>query len=261
MDFSKDVIEASAHLPIVVDFWAPWCGPCKVLGPIIEELAKENQDRWQLVKVNTEEAPDIAAQYAIRSIPNVKLFSDGQVVAEFAGALPRYQIEAWLDEHLPSEADKAWIAVHGSLQNMDGAAQRDALESFLNKYPSHEEARHLLAKAWAFIDTSQGLELLRDIKMAHPHYSTLQDLQAIAELSAVDESESEGALKPLREAARQLSAENIDGAAQSIIEAVSIDKEVLNELPRRAGVALFRLLGDQDPVSKKHRRTFDMWLS
>jgi thioredoxin len=102
MDFNKDVIEKSYEQPVVVDFWAPWCGPCRILGPTIEQLAEEQKDKWTLVKVNTEEEYDVAVQYRIQSIPNVKMFHEGEVIAEFAGALPRPQILAWLEEHLPN---------------------------------------------------------------------------------------------------------------------------------------------------------------
>ena len=88
MNFQAEVIEKSHKMPVVVDFWASWCGPCRVLGPTIEALAEEQSDRWALVKVNTEEEQALAAEYQIRSIPNVKMFHKGRVIAEFAGALP-----------------------------------------------------------------------------------------------------------------------------------------------------------------------------
>ncbi len=103
MDFQKEVIEKSEKLPVVVDFWAPWCEPCKVLGPIIEELAQVNQENWSLVKVNSDEQPDLSAQYKVKGIPAVKMFHQREVIAGFTGALPKVHIENWLQEHLPDD--------------------------------------------------------------------------------------------------------------------------------------------------------------
>ncbi|PSQ98505.1 MAG: hypothetical protein BRD48_06995 [Bacteroidetes bacterium QS_9_68_14] len=92
LDFERDVIEASRDAPVLVDFWAPWCQPCKVLGPRLESLAEEaaNQEdaAWSLVKVNTDEEPELAQRYNVRGLPTVKLFHDGEVIDEFTGAKP-----------------------------------------------------------------------------------------------------------------------------------------------------------------------------
>lgn len=103
IDFQKDVIEASEHSPILVDFWAEWCGPCHMLSPTLEKLAEEAGDDWVLVKVNTELQPDIAMKYAIRSIPNVKMFYKGEISSEFVGALPESDVVQYLDQNLPKE--------------------------------------------------------------------------------------------------------------------------------------------------------------
>lgn len=102
--FQQEVLQASEKIPVLVDFWAEWCGPCRILGPILEKIAVEEKERLKVVKVNTEYCPNLAYQYHIQGIPAVKLFSKGKVVGEFVGALPESAIRAFLAEHLPNPA-------------------------------------------------------------------------------------------------------------------------------------------------------------
>jgi len=112
-DFDTAVLARSRAVPVLVDFWAPWCGPCRTLKPMLEKLADEYGGRFELVKINSDEAPSISARYAVRSIPAVKLFVDGQMLDEFMGALPEGEVRAFLDAHLPDEAEKLRRAAAG----------------------------------------------------------------------------------------------------------------------------------------------------
>src|SRR5438093_1554379 len=103
VDFKREVIEASATQPVLVDFWAPWCGPCRVLGPVLEKLAGEANERWKLVKINTDANPELSQAFRISSIPTVMLFAGGKPVGQFMGAMPEAMVRQWLAEHVPSE--------------------------------------------------------------------------------------------------------------------------------------------------------------
>ncbi len=99
-NFKKEVIEHSKKVPVVVDFWAVWCGPCRFLGPVLEKLAEEYNGKFILAKLNVDENPESSQKYEVMSIPSVKMFKNGKVIVEFVGAIPESQVRKWLDGNL-----------------------------------------------------------------------------------------------------------------------------------------------------------------
>lgn len=151
-DFPKEVLERSFDIPVLVDFWAEWCAPCRMLSPILERLAQQNAGKWALAKVNTERLPDVASKYAVQSIPNVKLFVEGKVVGEFVGAQPEYVIMQWLRKNLPSKLQARIDLARTLIAEQREADARTLLENVLAAEPGNQEVKVLLAQLCVFED-------------------------------------------------------------------------------------------------------------
>ena len=256
MDFQKEVIEASANQPILVDFWAPWCGPCQFLGPVLEKVARE-QDKWRLVKVNVDDHPEISQQFGIRGIPDVRLFVGGDVKAQFTGALPEHEIRKWLQEQIP---DERLPVLEALVTNAKKGKDVLKLEAFVKDNPDLEIGRIALARIVLWENPISAGSLVEGFGPTHKLW---QDGEAIATLSSflrlkLDSKEKIGDL--LCSAQKLLLAQDFDAALDHVIQAVMFDKHFEKELPRRLGVALFHFFGSGHELWNKYRRRFDMAL-
>jgi putative thioredoxin len=240
-DFETRVIERSREVPVVVDFWAEWCGPCRTLGPALETAVAKRDGEVELAKLDTDRNPGLAMSFQIGSIPAVKAFKDGKVVAEFVGAIRPPQIEEFLDGLVPSAADK--LATSDDEESLRKALELDPR----NAAAAVKLGRALLTRG----DDAEAFELLDPFGGDFEAEGLAARARLTAELgdgganggdalassfSAWDDGELEAAL---------------DGLQESI--AASEDPE-RRDLLRRIMVAIFTELGVDHPLAREHRR-------
>jgi len=263
LNFEEEVIEKSRTVPVLVDFWAPWCGPCRVLGPVLEQLAAEQAGRWELVKINTDEYPELSRQFGIRGIPAVKLFHEGTVIDEFTGALPDHAIRQWLDKALPTQAKKDLKHALSLIEEDRPEDAKQILEDVLREEPTHPNACAALARLIVHADPARARKLADTAETGGPQ--TVRMAQAvrtvadILEQSPDDFREEKGADRYLA-AIEAVRTGHTGNAIPDLIEVLKINRYLDDDGPKRLGVALFTILGDEHPVTLEYRRTFDMWL-
>lgn len=260
-NFQTEVIDASKKTPIVVDFWAEWCAPCRALGPVLEKLDSEANGRWKLVKINTEEHQQVATEYGIRSIPAVKMFADGEVVAEFVGALPEVQIKKWLDDNIPTEAKKLLIAAKSALASGDKSEAEKLFSRVVELEPENYEARIPLAFLLLEKDATQAYDLVKNTPEEYPLFSNAQQVFTLARLhiefdvikSAADDTP---AWKDYLTGISAFQQKKYETALQNWIAAIIADKAIDDDGPRKACIALFALLGQEHELTQKFHRQF-----
>ncbi|MCD6338980.1 MAG: thioredoxin [Verrucomicrobia bacterium] len=258
-DFENQVIRQSQDRPVVVDFWAPWCAPCRMLGPTLEKLAQEAAGRWILAKVNTEEQPEIAMRYQISGIPAVKLFHRGEVVDEFVGALPEPEVRRWLRKALPSPRGEQ-LARAEALMNQ-GVWERAAqeLEAVLEAEPDNEKARFLLAQCLLFTRPEQVQEALSGLGADSDYADRAEALRVLAQ--ALQEASSEEAggdpfAAKFREGALALRRGDFAAALDAWIAVIERDKDWSEGKAKEACRAIFQLLGPRHPITEARFRAF-----
>ena len=224
--FEQEVIQRSFEKPVVVDFWAEWCGPCRSLGPVIEKAVDDRGEAVELVKVDTDSNPRVSQQYGIQSIPAVKAFKDGKVVDEFVGALPPAQVNRFLDRIVPSEADA--LVAEGGEANLRRALELE---------PSRIDAKVALAR---LVPREEALELLAN--------ATGFAAEGLASRLRLEEDPN------LAEAFAAIDRGDVEPGIDTLIAAIPASTGDQREDLRRAVVGILDELGVEHPVAREARR-------
>jgi len=265
--FENDVLKASERVPVLVDFWAPWCAPCRALKPILEKLAGEYQGKFLLAKVNSDEHPQLSAQFGVRGIPNVKAFVDGKLADEFTGALPESGVRAFIERLIPTPGEKLRRTARALVSQGDFDEAERHLRSALELEPENHAvrldlvelllAKHSEAEAEALFAPIPERE--RD-ERAERIYSALALWKRSRELPPADELEAKLAANPddlatrLALGERLIADKRFEPALAALLEVVRRDRGALRTSARKLMVEVFNLAGDQPELVSEYRK-------
>lgn len=267
-NFERIVLENSRHTPVVMDFWAEWCGPCKVLKPILEKLAEEYQGKFILAKINADHNQELAAQFGVRGIPSVKAVYNGELLEEFSGAIPEAQVRAFLDRIIPSPAEELRAAANRARAAGDSAQALQLLAEASKLDAGNEEVRLDAADILLSLDQlDEAKRLLDSLSPATRMEDRAQQL--IARLTFALGGQQGGDESDLRqriaadpadmELRMQLAnllvaagrhAEGLD----ELIEIVRRDRYWNDDAARKTILAVFNMLGGQGELVATYRR-------
>ncbi|MBE0625844.1 MAG: co-chaperone YbbN [Burkholderiales bacterium] len=265
--FERDVLQASANVPVLVDFWAPWCAPCRALKPVLEKLAGEYKGRFLLAKVNSDEHPQLSARYGVRGIPNVKAFVEGKLADEFTGALPESEVRAFIDRLIPTPGEKLRRTARALLNQGDFDEAERNLRSGLELEPDNHEIRlDLVELLLANNSHAEADQLFAPIpererdERADRLYSVLALWKKSREMPPIDVLEAKLATDPddlnsrLALGERLVADMQFEPALAALLEVVRKDRGALRTSARKLMVDVFSLAENQDELVSKYRK-------
>lgn len=263
--FEQDVLAASRTVPVLVDFWAPWCGPCRTLGPMLERLAEEYGGRFRLAKVNSDENLELSQRFGVRSIPDVRAFRDGRQVDQFMGVLPERELRAFIESVAPAPAEAARIEAARRRAEGDGTAAIAALRTALALDAGHELARidlaEVLLEAGVAAEAAALLEGVRQnvdwdarvaaLRQGIAYAQSGADESALAARVAAHPDDLDAGLALAGAyAARKAWREAMD----ALLEVIRRDKGWRDGEARRQMLAMFNLAAAQPALVSEYRR-------
>ena len=258
-DFEYQVLVYSQNVPVIVDFWAEWCAPCRTLGPMLEKFAHQAQGDFRLAKLNVDENPNLAIRYGVRSIPVIKAFRDGEMISELIGLQPENRINEFIRSIAPNQSD---LLVEKGFSLLEMQAEIDAEEAFLEALEENDQdPKALLGLAISLLLQGKGTESFqileefptsREYKKAEILYPLAE---ALLELEINDIEESDNPLDAaFHNAIRLVKRNNLEAAMDGLLDILREDKQYADNRARKIIVAILELLGDQNPITRQYRK-------
>jgi putative thioredoxin len=257
-DFQYEVLQYSARVPVLVDFWAEWCVPCRVLSPKLEELARQGEGSFRLAKVNVDENSRLAKRFKIRNIPAVKAFVDGNLVAEFSGVLNDEALQDFIRRLAPAPEDLEYAKGQNLMILQEYAEAEDAFREFLSMRPNHPGALLGLVRSLLFQGNGEEAQVLLRQFPASSEYSTAQLLKPIAKSFSEFKDwdvQSENLLEAaFRNGIRLAKRGNILAAMDGFLDILRKDRDFRKGQVKDVFVGLLALIGDGHPEARQYRQ-------